>query len=120
MGPARRMQQVEVVDDDHPAAAAAPDEPQAPGRGRRWVAALLAVVLALVAAQLFVAARDRATSARLAQLPGVVLPVEPDVRALWRVDDADREVLSDGTEVEGNVVGVRTGPDGAESVVALD
>lgn len=118
MGPVRRMQQVEVVDDGHPAAAA--DEALVAGRVRRWWAVLLVVALVLVGAQLALAARDRTLSSRLAQLPGVLPPVEADVRALWRVDDADAEVLTEGVAVEGNLVGVRTGSDGAQSVVALD
>ncbi|WP_456789353.1 outer membrane protein assembly factor BamB family protein [Cellulomonas sp. P5_C5] len=112
------MQQVEVVDDDHPVAAA--DEPPGRGRFRRWWALLLVVVLALVGTQLVLAARDRAVSARFGQLPGVLAPVEADVAALWRVAEPDQEVLTDGVEVEGALVGVRTGPDGKQSVVALD
>ena len=118
MGPARHMQQVEVVDDDHLVAAAA--EPQAVGRGRVWWAVLLVVTLVLVGTQLVLAARDRTASARLAQLPGVLAPVEADVGARWRVDAADVEVLTEGTEVDGSLIGVRTGQDGAQSVVALD
>ena len=95
MGPARHMQQVEVVDDDHLVAAA--DEPQAVGRGRVWWAVLLVVTLVLVGTQLVLAARDRTASARLAQLPGVLAPVEADVGARWRVDDADVEVLTEGS-----------------------
>jgi len=112
------MQQVEVVDDDHLLAAA--DGPRVPVRRRRWAEVLLVVVLALVCAQLAVTARDRSVSARLAQLPGVLHAVDPDVGELWRVDDADREVVTEGAEVGGVVVGVRTGRDGAQSVVALD
>ncbi|WP_162243376.1 PQQ-binding-like beta-propeller repeat protein [Cellulomonas sp. Leaf334] len=112
------MQQVEVVDDGHPAVAA--DEVRAAGRVRRWWAVLLVVVLVLVGAQLALAARDRTLSSRLAQLPGVLPPVEADVRALWRVDATDTEVLTEGVAVEGDLVGVRTGADGAQSVVALD
>ncbi|WP_146847958.1 outer membrane protein assembly factor BamB family protein [Cellulomonas terrae] len=112
------MQQVEVVDDGHPAAAA--DEAQGPGRVRRWWVVLLVVALVLVGAQLALAARDRSSSTRFAQLPGALPPVEADVRVLWRVDGADTEVLTEGVEVDGDVVGVRTGPDGAQSVVALD
>ena len=67
-----------MVDDDHLIAAA--DGPRTSGRVRRWVAVLLVVTLVLVGAQLVLAARDRATSARFAQLPGVLPPVEADVR----------------------------------------
>ncbi|MDQ0375106.1 outer membrane protein assembly factor BamB family protein [Cellulomonas humilata] len=118
MGPTRRMQQVEVVDDDHLIAAA--DGPRTSGRVRRWVAVLLVVTLVLAGAQLVLAARDRATSARFAQLPGALPPVDADVGALWRVDEADLEVLTEGVEVEGGLLGVRTGGDGAASVVSLD
>ena len=118
MGPVRRMQQVEVVDDGHLISAA--DGPRASGRARRWVAVLLAVTLALVGAQLALAARDRAVSARFSQLPGALPPVEADVGVLWRVDDADLAVLTEGAQVAGLVVGVRTGLDGAQDVVALD
>ena len=99
MGPARRMQQVEVVDDGHLIAAA--DGPGLPGAPVVWVAVLLVVTLVLVGAQLVLAARDRAVSARFAQLPGALPPVEADVGALWRVDEADLEVLTEGVEVDG-------------------
>ena len=114
----RRMQQVEVVDDDHLVAAA--DPPRTAGRGRRWGAVLLVVTLVLVGAQLLLAARDRAATARLAQLPGVLPPVEADVGALWQVDDADQAVLTGGAQIAGLLVGVRTGADGTQSAVALD
>ena len=39
---------------------------------------------------------------------------------LWQIDDADREVLTEGAVVDGLLVGVRTARDGAQSVVALD
>lgn len=112
------MQQVEVVDEDHPVAAA--DEAPVTGRVRRWWAVLLVVALALVGTQLALAARDRTLSTRFAQLPGALPPVEADVRTLWHVADADAEVLTEGVEVGGNLVGVRTGSDGTQSVVALD
>ena len=118
MGPARRMQQVEVVDDDQLVVAA--DPPRTPGLVRRWGAVLLVVTLVLVGTQLVLAARDRAATARLAQLPGVLRPVEADVGALWRVDEADQEVLTGGSEIAGLVVGVRTAADGTQSAVALD
>ena len=107
-----------MVDDGHLIAAA--DGSRTSARVRRWVAVLLVVALVLVGAQLVLAARDRATSARLAELPGVLPPVEADVRALWRVDEADVQVLSEGVEVDGDLVGVRTASDGAQSVVSLD
>lgn len=118
MGPVRRMQQVEVVDDDHLTAAA--DGPRTAAGPRRWIAVLLVVTLVLVGTQLVLAARDRAVSARFAQLPGVLARVEPDVGVLWRLDDADRDVLADGIEVDGLVVGVDTRSDGTQRVVALD
>ena len=59
MGPVRRMQQVEVVDDDHLTAAA--EAPRTTARVRRWVSVLLVVTLVLVGTQLALAARDRAT-----------------------------------------------------------
>ena len=118
MGPTRRMQQVEVVDDDRLVAAA--DPPRTAGHGRRWGAVLLVVTLVLVGAQLLLAARDRAATARLAQLPGVLPPVEADVGVLWRVADADQAVLTEGAQIAGLLVGVRTGADGTQSAVALD
>ncbi|WP_146925663.1 outer membrane protein assembly factor BamB family protein [Cellulomonas xylanilytica] len=112
------MQQVEVVDDDRPVAAA--EQPPVAGRARRWGVALLVMALVLVGTQVVLAARDRAASARFAQLPGVLRPVDPDLVARWAVDEADAEVLTEGAEIGGLLVGVRTGPDGAQSVVALD
>lgn len=112
------MQQVEVVDDGHPAAAA--DETRVAGRVRRWWAVLLVGALVLVGAQLALAARDRSLATRFAQLPGALPPVEADVRALWQVDEADAEVLTEGVELDGKLIGVRTGSDGTQSVVALD
>lgn len=110
------MAQVELLDDVQP-----PAPPTAPPRPRRWwVLVLVPVVVGLVGAQAVLSARDRAELARVAELPGVLPSVGPDVVELWRVDDADLGLLTSGTDVAGSLVGVRTGPDGAQSVAALD
>ena len=107
-----------MVDDDHLIAAA--DGPRTSGRVRRWVAVLLVVTLVLAGAQLVLAARDRATSARFAQLPGALPPVDADVGALWRVDEADLEVLPRASRSRAASWGCGPVGDGAASVVSLD
>ncbi len=113
------MQQVELLEPVADRAAAVPPAPSRRPRTRALVV-LLVAALALVGTQLVLGARDRAADARVAQLPGVLPLVGPDLRERWRVEAADVELLTQGAEVAGHLVGVRTRPDGAQSVVGLD
>ncbi|GIG41176.1 PQQ-binding-like beta-propeller repeat protein [Cellulomonas phragmiteti] len=89
MGRARRVE-VELGD-DAPATDAAPaparDEPR---RRPWWLAAVLAVVLVLVGAQVVTDQRERAARAALAAVPGVLSPLDDVVRAAWQVDPGTR------------------------------
>src|SRR4051794_24411057 len=115
MGPRSHLEPVELLEDVN-----APLPDRVPGRLRRWWPLALVVALALVGGQLVLSARDRAEVARVAALPGVVPAVGPDVTELWKVDGRDAGLLSDGVDVAGRLVGVRTDDRGAQSAVALD
>ncbi|MBD7918695.1 PQQ-binding-like beta-propeller repeat protein [Cellulomonas sp. Sa3CUA2] len=102
--------------DDDPGAPA-PDVPAGPAR-RRWGAlVLLAVVAALVLAQLVADAREGARLAALTEVTGVLDPVPDPPHVAWRLDDdATRDVQVVGSRLlEGRIA-----PDGAMSVAARD
>src|SRR5947209_535666 len=116
MGHRSRMQSVELLDDVRP-----PDEPSPRavetfgGRGRGVLLAPVAVIaLALVGTQAVFLARDRAATARIQALPGVVRGLRADVTELWRVQERDVEFLDRSVTVDGTVIGVRTASDGSQ------
>jgi len=109
-----------VVDlDDAP-----PERPPA-ARHRRarlpWVLAAAGVVVALVVAQAVLDARERAQLARLAQVPGVLAPLDGPPRTLWSLGtDEDGTQRSWPTDpVDGTTVVVRRVA-GDRTVVGLD
>jgi hypothetical protein len=92
------MQVVELVDGAPATGPADPADPAAGPRPRtRWrrlVVGVLAVVVVAATAQGVVTARERAALARLAELPGVLAPVDADLRVLHPVRIGDGATLS--------------------------
>lgn len=115
------MQAVELVerDLDRPT-----DEPPARRRtSRGWALVPVLVVVALVGTQLVVAARDRAAAAALAEvakIPGVVRPVDADLRVLWRAQADTWAAIQSGIVVDGAMIGLEQSPDNAKALVAVD
>ncbi len=106
-----------LVELDDDSAAPVPQDRTGPAR-RRWGLVLtVALVLALVVAQLVADVRERARLGALDDVPGVLdpLPVPPDVA--WRLhDDATGTVQVVGSRLlEGRIA-----PDGAMSLAARD
>lgn len=117
----------------------APDDRPAPSAGttasadavataRGWlrrhlrvlVPLVLGVVAVLVAAQAVLDARERARVADLADVRGVVRPVDPGVQVRWEGDASAARVLESGVLVGGLVVGVAPLPGARVEVRALD
>ncbi|WP_456823901.1 outer membrane protein assembly factor BamB family protein [Cellulomonas sp. P5_E12] len=114
------MQAVELVEHDVAADEPAADGPPSRRRlSRRRLLVPAAVVVALVGTQLVVATRERAAVAALAEVPGVVRPVDADLRVLW-TPEPQSSVLGSGIVVDGKLVGLDTAADGAQSLVAVD
>ncbi|WP_421740440.1 PQQ-binding-like beta-propeller repeat protein [Cellulomonas sp.] len=86
----------------------------------RWVALPVALVLALVGMQAVTDAQERALLAELATVPGVVRPVDEDVRVLWTVEDGTESALWSGIEATGALVGLERASDGSQALVAID
>src|SRR3954447_9211631 len=79
--------------DEHDEPDDAPERPQEQRRlSRRWLLVPAVVVAALVGTQLVVEVRDRAAAAALAQVPGVVRPVDRDLEVLWTQDPRGSEL----------------------------
>jgi hypothetical protein len=118
------MQDVELVDgplDD--AAAAGGEAAQRPARRRRWwlvPAAAAVVVLALVAYQGVTDARQRAALAALADVPGVLEPIDPDLPIRWELNGPTTEAVSYGVMADGASTNLVIDPDGSQRVVAVD
>ncbi|NUU18311.1 PQQ-binding-like beta-propeller repeat protein [Cellulomonas humilata] len=118
----RRAQMLAVELVEHDELEDAPSTPP-PARWRppwRWVAVPVALVLALAGAQAVTDARERARLAELAAVPGVVRPVDRDLRVLWTPQDGTDSVLWSGIEAAGAMVGLAHAPDGSQAVVAVD
>ncbi|WP_426593178.1 PQQ-binding-like beta-propeller repeat protein [Cellulomonas sp. McL0617] len=113
------MQDVEL-EDARPAVApvAGPRRP----RVRWWWFGAVAVVaaVALVGAQGVLDGRERAAAARYAAVPGVVAPVGPGVRVVWRPPDALAGLVLGGVVSDGELVGLEVADDGSQAVLALD
>ncbi|MDC7121456.1 PQQ-like beta-propeller repeat protein [Cellulomonas fimi] len=129
------------ADPDDPAApdtasAAAPDvaagasgdprDPAAAARGwvrrhlRVLVPAVVAVAALLVGAQALLDARERARVDALADVRGVLRPVDPGLAVRWAAGAEDARVVESGVLVAGLVVGVAPLPAAQVQVRALD
>jgi hypothetical protein len=84
----------------------------------RWVAGALAATL--VAVPVAQASRERTRLAALAQVPGVVGPLHPDLHPVFRVAADSGQVLQQGFRVGGVVAAAVSGRTGTPSVVGLD
>ncbi len=136
-----RMQDVHLVEEDEDGTTAAPGAPRstaptdgpptptpggavAPGWLRRHarvlVPAALAVVVALVAGQTALDARERARLDALADVRGVLRPVGSDLGVRWAGEADDARVVESGAAVAGAVVGVAPRPGARVEVRALD
>src|SRR4051794_17676621 len=105
----------ESVDDD-----AAVPPPPARARRRWWVAAVAgSVVLGVLAFQAVADARDRAAVARLADVPGVLAPIDESMPVLWRSDSLG-DVVWSPTATHGAIIGPVVHDDGSQHVVAHD
>ena len=80
---------------------------------------MLVVAVALVGVQVVVELRDRAAVAALAQVPGVVRPVDEDVRILWTVEPGTQWVVWSGP-TGGAHVGLQRTSDGSQALIAVD
>ncbi len=118
------MQPVELLEHDER------DEPEdhaasvPPGRlrrrRRRWLVLSLAVLMVLAGAQGVTALREQAAYRALAAVPGVVLPVDQDLRVLWAPPQGAEAVLWSGIRRDGAMIGTARGADGAQSLLAVD
>ncbi|AEE44751.1 PQQ-binding-like beta-propeller repeat protein [Cellulomonas fimi] len=120
-----RMQDVHLVEDDPLDPAPTGDLPRPPRP--RWqpalrpaLAGVLAVALALTGTQLVLDARERARVAELADVRGVLRPLDPGVGVRWEAAAADAAVVESGTAVGDVVVGVAPLPGPRVEVRALD
>lgn len=112
------MAAVELV--EHDGADERPDAPVPRRRVRRWLLVpVLVVVVVLVGVQVAAGLRERAAVAALAQVPGVVRPVDEDVRILWARDAGGSE-LWPGRTGDGVLVSLHRASDGSQALVAVD
>ena len=110
------MQTVELVelDDD---AAPLPGGPRLSRADRwrlvrRWAPVPVALLLVLVGMQVLDAARDRAALAALSEVPGVVRPVDQDVRVLWTVEEDLASLFWWDLRADGTIIGWSGRPTG--------
>src|SRR4051812_40712878 len=104
------MQDVELVEHDDPV------EPPAPAPAvtaaqrwrlaRRWAPYALVLVLVLAGAQAVDVARDRAALAALRDVPGVVRPVDSDLRVLWTPQESLSSLPWAGLREDGALIGI--------------
>ncbi|MBD7918693.1 hypothetical protein H9657_10450 [Cellulomonas sp. Sa3CUA2] len=88
-----RARRVEVVLEGGDAdTAAPPSDARSTARRRRWwwLAVPLAAVLALVAGQVVTDRRERAALTALAEVRGVLAPLDDEVEVAWEVDEGTR------------------------------
>ena len=111
------MQHVELDEES----ADAESVPPSPHRRRhRWIgAAVVAVALGVVGFQLLADARERALLARLADVPGVLAPVDDRLPVAWRSDSAG-ELFWYKVATRGSLVGPVVDDDGSQRLVAYD
>lgn len=86
-------------------------------RVRRWWPVTVALTLIVAAAAVVADRREVAHLAALADVPGILAPLDGPVTELWRSDAAR---YSDLAEVGGRLLGVRDRPDGSVDITALD
>ncbi|WP_028045206.1 PQQ-binding-like beta-propeller repeat protein [Cellulomonas sp. URHE0023] len=110
------MQHVEL--DEESAGVVAPRSPTT-RRRRRWVAAAAGAALAVLAVQLVADARERAVVARLAEVPGVLAPVDESLPVAWRSDSVG-DLIWYQIATHGAVVGPVVDADGSQRLVAHD
>src|SRR4051794_39558428 len=112
------MQHVEL--DEESVDAVAVPAPRARGRARWWMAAVAcSAVLGVLAFQAVADARDRAAVARLADVPGVLAPIDESMPVLWRSDSLG-DVVWSPTATHGAIVGPVVHDDGSQHLVAHD
>jgi len=120
------MLDVELVEPDGPGPGDAPPPTASPGHpwlrrnARRLAVAGVGLVVALVATQAVVDARERTRLAELAAIPGVLAPVESGLDVRWRGGVAAQQVLQGGTVVDGTLVGVASTAPGSLELWGLD
>lgn len=118
------MQTVELVELDE--GASPPPVAAGLSRADRWrlvrrgAPVPVALLLVLVGMQALEVARDRAALAALAKVPGVVRPVDPDVRVLWTPDEALASLFWWDVRGDGSIVGLERPADGSQALVAVD
>jgi outer membrane protein assembly factor BamB len=111
------MEAVELVEPDD-AGSDGPGE-RRPRRVSRWWLLVPALVVALLAVQVVVDVRERAAVAALAQVEGVVRPVDDDVRILWTMEPGVQWVPW-SAPTGGVLVGLHRDSDGSQALVAVD
>lgn len=89
-------------------------------RSRLWLLVPVLAVIALAGVQLVVDARERAAVAALAAVPGVVRPVDADLRVLWEPGPGTQAALQSGIAVDGSLIGLQQSDDNAQALVAVD
>lgn len=104
------------------------DRPDAAAAARGWVRrhlrlvvpAVLGAAVLLVGAQALLDARERARVEALADVRGVLRPVDPDLGVRWAAGAEDARVVESGVLVDGLVVGAAPLPSAQVQVRALD
>lgn len=118
------MQDIELT--DHATGGARVDDdagvPRPPRRRRWWLVpvAAAAVVLALVAYQGITDARQRSLLAGLADVPGVLAPIDPDLPIRWDIAGTTSNAAANGIVADGAAMNIVVDPDGTQRVVAVD
>jgi outer membrane protein assembly factor BamB len=130
-----RTELVELVEDDEPGRGTSDsphgDEPLPPDsversrawlrRHWRWLAPTVAlVVAALVGTQTIADARERARLDRLAAIPGVLAPVSPHLRVLWRGQQEVGSLVQSGAWVQDMLIGGLQGRGNRFAIAAVD
>lgn len=88
------------------------------GRARRWWPVAAGLALAVATGTVAAGRRETARLAALAEVPGILAPLDGPVTELWR--RADTSLWVGPTKVTGRLIGVEHGPDGGVDVVALE
>ncbi|KQR10564.1 PQQ-binding-like beta-propeller repeat protein [Cellulomonas sp. Leaf334] len=87
---------------------------------RRWAPAPVALLLVLGGMQALDVARDRAALDALSEVPGVVRPVDQDVRVLWTVDEDLASLFWWDLRADGTIIGLERPADGSQALVSVD
>jgi outer membrane protein assembly factor BamB len=86
-------------------------------RARRWWPVAAGLALIVVVGQVTADRRENARLDALADVPGVLAPLDRPVHELWRRDKAQ---ITDRAAFAGQLLAVEEAPDGSVSVVAID